>query len=41
MLLTTTAVLLLLAGIYELVSPTGFDIAMHQIWIMLHSFSGG
>jgi hypothetical protein len=41
LLLTTTAALIVLAGIYELVSPTGFDSAMQQIWIMLHPFNGG
>jgi hypothetical protein len=36
MLLTTTAALVLLAGVYELVSPTGFDELMQQIQSSLH-----
>lgn len=41
MLITTSAALVVLAGIYELISPSGFDSAMHQIWIVPHPFSGG
>jgi hypothetical protein len=41
LLFTTTAALIVLAGIYEVVSPTGFDSTMQQIWIMLHPFNGG
>jgi hypothetical protein len=41
MLIATTAALLVVAGIYELIAPTGFDSAMHQIWLALHPFIGG